>query len=378
MVSLVAIIVWRLPIYIVIPCFTIFATLDGLYLSSALLKVPDGAWFTLALAAFLSSVFVLWRYGKENQWRAEANDKIAPSNLLIESHHEDAFKTGNEVDLRFTDTFGAHAISSLRGIGIFFDKSGAPNEAPAVFVHFLQKFQAAPTVTVFFHIRPLSIPSVPPEERFTVRWCRNSNSCARSSGSTEATLRNFYSVTIRHGYNDSGVVSNNLGLLIYENIRAFLIHEDALEQANVAMTLDQPTAGTRLEPSDATNRDLSSAQEATTLPTDPPDDNDHEPLDQTLAIYRRNSLRHRLAALQTAFEDQVVYIVGKEQMRIGLSGRAGVRGRAGVGAWVSVQGWTRRFALAAFLWLRSNTGRRVGNMNLEVGKLVEVGFVKVV
>ena len=58
MVSLVAIIIWRTPLAVVIVGFLIFGSLDGLYLSSALTKVPDGAWFTLALAVLLCTVFV--------------------------------------------------------------------------------------------------------------------------------------------------------------------------------------------------------------------------------------------------------------------------------------------------------------------------------
>ncbi len=75
-------------------------------------------------------------------------------------------------------------------------------------------------------------------------------------------------------------------------------------------------------------------------------------------------VRENLAALQAAYEDQVVHIVGKEQMRIGEVKDA--------------RGWLRRIALAVFLWLRSNTGSKVANMNLDVEKLVEVGFVKVI
>ena len=41
-------------------------------------------------------------------------------------------------------------------------------------------------------------------------------------------------------------------------------------------------------------------------------------------------------------------------------------------------GYFRKVALAAFLWLRSNTGNKVANMNLDVEKLVEVGFVKTI
>lgn len=82
MVSLVAIVVWHTPWPLVLLGFLVFGLLDGLYLSSALTKVPEGAWFTLALGAVLSSIFVLWRYGKENQWRAEAADQLPLSQLF--------------------------------------------------------------------------------------------------------------------------------------------------------------------------------------------------------------------------------------------------------------------------------------------------------
>lgn len=51
MVTLVAILVWRIKPYFVF----IIACLDGKFLSSALTKVPDGAWFTMLLA----SLFIL-------------------------------------------------------------------------------------------------------------------------------------------------------------------------------------------------------------------------------------------------------------------------------------------------------------------------------
>lgn len=358
MVSLVALVVWRKPIYWVIPCFLAFATLDGLFLSSALLKVPDGAWFTLALAALLSSIFVLWRFGKENQWRAEASDKVAPWDLLSESYPEDAKQIGREPELRFTDTFGGGAISRLHGIGIFFDKNGTPNGTPAVFMHFLQKFQAAPAVAVFFHIRPLSCPSVAPEDRFSVSRCR----AADFGGSiNDVVFRNFYYVTIRHGYADGDIMSDDLGLFIYENLRSFIIREGALEditgEATVALQHHDPIAG---EDTATTAAAAVTAPEITLTLAD--DRVAEAPDDSLLASHRRSSVRHRLSVLRAIYEDQVVYIIGKEQMRIGE-----MRGFGG---------WVRRITLAAFIWLRNNTGRRISNMKLDVGKLVEVGFVK--
>ncbi|KAF6225912.1 hypothetical protein HO173_012684 [Letharia columbiana] len=322
MVSLVALIIWRLHFLIVVAGFLVFGTLDGLYLSSALTKVPNGAWFTLCLAILLSSIFVLWRYGKENQWRAEGEDRISPRQLLTELP-KDAEKDGDAPILRLSSSMGGAPVSRLRGVGIFFDKTGSPNGTPSVFIHFLQKFQAAPAVVVFFHIRPLSTPTVAPEDRFSVSRCFTRTS-------SKSTLQDFYRVTIRHGYADE-VITSDLGLLIYENIRKFIIHDRGMSTA--------PT------PSPESNN---STSEDSTSSSDPP-----PPPPST--------------SQPTAYDDQVVHIVGKEQMRI-----REVRG------WGNVSGMSRKIVLAAFLWLRSNTGSKVANMNLDVEKLVEVGFVKLI
>jgi len=82
MVSIAAIIVWRLHLLLVLAGFLFFACFDGLYLSSALTKVPNGAWFTLMLAVVLASIIITWRHGKETQWEAERSDKIPVSYLL--------------------------------------------------------------------------------------------------------------------------------------------------------------------------------------------------------------------------------------------------------------------------------------------------------
>src|ERR1700693_5043472 len=113
MVALVAIIKWQLNIFIVV--LLLFAALDGAYLSSALTKVPTGAWFTLMLAAILSCIFVLWRFGKESQCAAEAEDRFQPSHLLT---------TGASGEVKLTPAFGGGIVTKVDGVGIFFDKVG--------------------------------------------------------------------------------------------------------------------------------------------------------------------------------------------------------------------------------------------------------------
>ena len=325
MVSLVAVVAWDLHFIIVIPAFLVFGTLDGLYLTSAMIKVPDGAWFTLCLAVILSSVFVLWRYGKENQWRVEASDRISPRHLLT----MDSTMEGSEVWTGMRMRPSNAPVTKLRGVGIFFDKTGSPSGTPSVFIHFLHKFQAAPSVIVFFHVRPLSIPTLPEDERFSVSRC-SSGLGSSSSG----TFPNIFRVTIRHGYADR-VFTNDLSLFIYENLRDFIIRE-----------------GTTLSP--AIRR----------APEEKSSDSDEQEEQGTQKRLQQETVRHNLETLQVAYEEQVVNIVGKEQMRIDEVRKC--------------SGWPRKIFLAAFLWLRSNTGNKVANMNLDIEKLVEVGFVKTI
>lgn len=333
MVALVALVIWRLPIFLVIAGFLIFGTMDGLYLTSALTKVPNGAWFTLGLALILSSIFILWRYGKENQWRAEAEDRVPPSHLLTERPLE----IGQEAStpgLRLTPALGGGPISRVRGLGIFFDKTGSPNGTPVVFIHFLQKFQAAPAVSVFFHSRPLSCPTVAPEDRFSV------SRCFPLAGPGMA-LQHMYRITVRHGYRDD-ILGSDLGPTIYDNLRKFIMRE-GVETGGLSLdeSYDESASSSLTPPTHSA---------AALTPEDP--------------RVQQAVTRESLAQLEAAYHDLVVNIVGKEQMRIADPS--------------SPAAWPRRIALAMFLWLRSNTGSKVANMDLDIEKLVEIGFVKVI
>lgn len=307
MVAVVALIVWRISIFIVIPVFIIFALWDGLFLSAALAKVPDGAWFTLAIAVILCTIFVLWRFGKEEQWKSEAVDNIPLSRALLLS------QGGEEKhDLRLQDAFGGSQVQPLKGLGIFFDKAGKSSAAPIVFLHFLKKFSASTEVTVFFHLRPLGVPSVSPDDQFTVSRC-----FAMGSDDIKIPLPNCYRMIVRHGYTDE-IVSPNLGLLVANQLRKYLIAE---EGAN------NPDSITK-----KTDDRSDSGSEASSSP---------------------------ITDLQRAYDNQVLYIVGKEQLRL----------RSGTNIF-------RFIFLSWYLWIRENTRSKVQRLNVETERLVEVGFIK--
>lgn len=359
MVSLVALIIWRFPMPIVIFAFLTFGGLDGVYLSSALTKVPDGAWFTLILGILLSSIFVLWRFGKENQWQAEASDHLKLSSIIATESDDQSGEQGNITPrIRFTSAIGHGHVSSINGMGIFFDKSGLPDTTPTVFIHFIQKFQTTPRVVVFFHIRPLSSPSVPLDERFTVSRCFGRN--------IHGLDHQFFRVTLRHGYTDE-VISQDLGLQIYEQLRSFAIRECASKEqtglASASMNTSRNDRGDGIASISFTSPENSEEQVTGSEAKDGGTTISPSPEDTWV---QQERVRGELATLEAAYKEQVVYIVGKEQMRI-----REVKG-------CKPRGWFRRIALAAFLWLRSNTSNKVANLNVDIDKLVEIGFVKII
>ncbi|KAF4636440.1 hypothetical protein G7Y89_g1645 [Cudoniella acicularis] len=287
LVSLVAIIIWRFNFLIVLFFFLVFGLLDGVYLSSALTKIPTGAWLTIALAAILSCVFVLWRFGKESQWVAEAEDRFQPDHLLTTS------STG---EVKLTETFGGMSVSKVNGVGIFFDKVG--DMVPIVFTQFVRKFSARPEIIIFFHMRPLSTPSIPEAERYIVQ---------------RTTIPGCYRVTVRHGYADD-IVTPNLGRMIIEQLVLFITRD--------------------------TSSTTSSASSA-----------EHSP-----------EIQRELEVVSKAEQAQVVYVMGKEQMRIKTGG--------------GVSSWGRRAVLWIFLWMRENSRNKMADMNIPFDQMVEVGFVK--
>lgn len=186
MVAVVALLVWRLPIYLVLPVYLIFLAIDGTYLSAVLVKVPQGAWFTIMLAFGLEAIFALWRYGKEVQWKSESLEDLPPSSFI--THVKDGNSGNiNGVSVQLAPEFGSVPVSIVPGLGIFFDKVGNSAMFPASFAHFLRKFATRPSVLVFFHMRPLPLPSVPQTERYVI---------------TRACLPNSYNIVLRHGYTD--------------------------------------------------------------------------------------------------------------------------------------------------------------------------------
>jgi len=337
MVTLVALIVWKLPPWLVALPWLFFALIDGLYLSSALNKVPDGAWFTLTLSGILACLFLLWRFGRENQWRSEAEDRFKPSKLV---------RKDNEGRLCLTERWGSDSLSVIRGLGIFFDKTGVMT--PAVFTHFVSKFVAVPDVAVFFHLHPVEVPTVPPEERYHV--------------SRFSAVPGCYRLVIKHGFMDE-VISPDLAALVYEQVRKAILRQasDKIVPAEHLKQAEEKEQGSGDR--DSSGLDEPMATKSRGAPASPPTETEAATNSGTTSQLPRelqdDELAAELARLDRAYVAKIMYIVGKEQMRLSESSSI-----------------SRKLVLWIFLWIRDNTRAKIANLRLAMDRVVEVGFIK--
>lgn len=357
MVSLAAMFVWRISPYWVLLPFLFIACLDGTYLSSALTKVPEGAWFTLTLSGVLAALFILWRFGKEQQWAAEATDRFPTTHFV---------KRQADGTIQLTPQYGSSTVSPIKGFGIFFDKDGTTS--PPVFSQFIIKLVAAPEVMVLVHLRPLETPSVPVDERYNV---------------SRLALPNCYRLVIRHGYNDE-IINPDLAALIHEQIHTYILLDSDLRRAHqngvpghdkiaeegdeeeehhnadsTAVTTSgtdipkpNPNAPTTTSPTGTTANGPTPAEHITFRPplyTKPAATGTAPPQSTATA----------LAKLEEAYAHQTLYIIGKSQLRVAPRGNV-----------------FRKVLLHAWLWIRENTRTKIASLKVPVDRVFEVGFVK--
>jgi KUP system potassium uptake protein len=92
LVGLVAVRVWRWDLRLVIPLFGLLALIDLSFLSSNALKIVEGGWLPLFIAAFVYIVMETWRLGR----RAHL-ERIRDSSMALDLFLERADKTPTRV-----------------------------------------------------------------------------------------------------------------------------------------------------------------------------------------------------------------------------------------------------------------------------------------
>ncbi|KAI9495852.1 potassium transporter-domain-containing protein [Zychaea mexicana] len=206
LMTLVTSIVWRWNIFFSIAFLLFFGLIDGAYLTSTLRKVPQGAWFTIVVAAVLSAVMYIWRYGTLRQWEYEGMLKLKlRKDMLLPEESSDANTVANQVTTKLNTTM------------IVFDPAGF--DSPMSIQHLQSVLHVEPTVQIFCHLRHANIANVPADERMIVFKPEETTST--------------YRIILRQGYNDLPDTSAEFGIMLSNRIAQLLQEENLQSELDI-------------------------------------------------------------------------------------------------------------------------------------------------
>ncbi|XP_062234004.1 probable potassium transporter 13 [Phragmites australis] len=172
-----------------------FGSIELMYLSACLAKVPHGGWLPLLLSLVTLLAMSAWHYGTKKKEEFELQNKVCLDRFLSLSS----------------------GIGLVRVPGVGFVYSSAVNGVPPMFAHFVTNFPAFHRVLIFVSLQTLTVPKVSPNERFLV-------------GRVGPPANRLFRCVVRYGYKEGRWDHFNFENELLMKVVEFLqLQEDAAE-----------------------------------------------------------------------------------------------------------------------------------------------------
>jgi KUP system potassium uptake protein len=146
LMALIVIFVWQRNIIFALIFLAFFGSIEAVYLSSSLMKVPQGGWVPLVLAFIFMSVMYIWHYGLRRKYQFDLQNKVSMRSIL---------SLGPSL-----------GIVRVPGIGLIYTE--LVTGVPSIFSHFVTNLPAFHEVLVFLCVKSVPVPYVSPDERYLV------------------------------------------------------------------------------------------------------------------------------------------------------------------------------------------------------------------
>jgi KUP system potassium uptake protein len=138
---------WGVSRAIAVPLLTALLVVDTAYLAGNLVKVDDGGWLPLLIAASIFTLMTTWKRGREI-----LAEKMQASSLRLDD---------------LLEGFGRNAPVRVPGTAIFM--TGNPDVVPTALLHNIKHNRVLHEQTVLLTIAAEDVPHVPGEERVEVQ-----------------------------------------------------------------------------------------------------------------------------------------------------------------------------------------------------------------
>ncbi|MBE7939044.1 MULTISPECIES: potassium transporter Kup [Ramlibacter] len=197
--ALVALRLWRWPPAAVLAGATVFVVIDMLFVVANSLKIAEGGWLPLAVAALVMGVFTTWAKGRRLIHERSAPDRI---------------------ELRpFVAALAGDAVHRVNGTSVFL--TADPDYVPHALLHNLKHNQVLHQRVIILQVRTADMPRVPPAQRLQVQDLGGG----------------FLEVVATHGFMEPPDVPEFMKLLSYQR-------GIGLETMNTSFFISRETVGT--------------------------------------------------------------------------------------------------------------------------------------
>ncbi|XP_021826570.1 potassium transporter 10-like isoform X4 [Prunus avium] len=206
---LVMILVWRCHWILVLIFTGLSLVVEGTYFSAVLLKVNQGGWVPLVIAAAFFIIMYVWHYGTVKRFEIEMHSKVSMAWIL-----------GLGPSL---------GLVRVPGIGLVYTELASG--VPLIFSHFITNLPAIHSVVVFVCVKYLPVWTVPEEERFLVKRIGPKNF-------------HMFRCVARYGYKDDHKKDDDFEKKLFQSLFMFVRLEclmEASSDSDLSSVLDQQT-----------------------------------------------------------------------------------------------------------------------------------------
>ncbi|KAG1338649.1 potassium transporter 7 [Cocos nucifera] len=225
LMALIIIFVWQKNVLFALLFLIFFGSIEAVYLSSSIMKVPQGGWAPLVLSFVFMVIMYVWHYGTRRKYQ---------------------FDLQNKVSMKWILTLGPSlGIVRVPGVGLIYTE--LVTGVPAIFSHFVTNLPAFHQVLVFVCVKSVPVPYVPVDERYLI-------------GRIGPRAYRMYRCIVRYGYKDVQRDDDNFENQLVMSIAKFIQMEaeetssgsyDTSPEGRMAVIRTSETSGSRLVMRDA-------------------------------------------------------------------------------------------------------------------------------
>ncbi|AES98708.2 putative potassium transporter [Medicago truncatula] len=203
LMTLIIIIVWKQGIIKALTCFLLFGSIELLYISASVCKIPEGGWIPISLSFIFMAIMFTWNYGTMKKHKFDVENKVSMSKML---------------------SLGpCLGMVRVPGIGLIF--TNLASGIPAIFGHFITNLPAFHQVLVFVCAKSVQVPYVSESERLVI---------------SRIGPKEFYMFRciVRYGYKDIQQENYNFDNKLVSAIIQFIESEDCVQEQTNELTID--------------------------------------------------------------------------------------------------------------------------------------------